>query len=211
MRGAQWHSPCQGFRPGIIPADAGSTLLGQRQGRRLQDHPRGCGEHCRPGSEAAGCAGSSPRMRGALQSMSFGYTSPRIIPADAGSTCNPRQECAAYTDHPRGCGEHRVPPGPDPGSRGSSPRMRGALYLQVRVLCACGIIPADAGSTRILRLVLTRLWDHPRGCGEHIPVKWGRRNFRGSSPRMRGAHIRSRSTPKGRRIIPADAGSTLCF
>ena len=30
-----------------------------------------------------------------------------------------------------------------------------------------GIIPADAGSTQRTLAAESRLWDHPRGCGEH--------------------------------------------
>ena len=45
MRGALGHeSDLQGSR-GIIPADAGSTLLVNLRQDEAQDHPRGCGEH----------------------------------------------------------------------------------------------------------------------------------------------------------------------
>ena len=50
---------------GIIPADAGSTVMLPSESYCNGDHPRGCGEH--PSSHHAQhfVAGSSPRMRGA--------------------------------------------------------------------------------------------------------------------------------------------------
>ena len=52
--------------PGIIPADAGSTLSLPDSQSLHWDHPRGCGEHrIRQWGDRPG-AGSSPRMRGAL-------------------------------------------------------------------------------------------------------------------------------------------------
>ena len=50
---------------------------------------------------------------------------------------------------------------------GSSPRMRGAHYLQVTLYDQPGIIPADAGSTSSDPHSRPTLEDHPRGCGEH--------------------------------------------
>ena len=71
------------------------------------------------------------------------------------------------------------------------------------------IIPADAGSTWAGTVVLTRQWDHPRGCGEHHGQLHGGGQRQGSSPRMRGARRRSRLARPAGGIIPADAGSTL--
>ena len=116
--------------------------------------------------------GSSPRMRGALHletSVSLRY---RIIPADAGSTlwvalAHPE----GGGDHPRGCGEHNLGWIRKAKLVGSSPRMRGALTENKRILEKYRIIPADAGSTRCYRYVLDTFADHPRGCGEHlIPI-----------------------------------------
>ena len=51
--------------------------------------------------------------------------------------------------------------------------------------------------------------DHPRGCGEHAWKRSGLTQKQGSSPRMRGALTEGRFLICERRIIPADAGSTL--
>ena len=114
--------------------------------------------------------------------------SPRIIPADAGSTISVFYSDETRKDHPRGCGEHAYPCHPGICLKGSSPRMRGALRPSMKMNCWGGIIPADAGSTS--------LW---RGTGPAIE---------GSSPRMRGAQAEGVKEHPNKRIIPADAGST---
>ena len=133
----------------------------------------------------------------------------RIIPADAGST-RLRQCClAAARDHPRGCGEHLLMGTSPQQPQGSSPRMRGARPAIPRCRRRARIIPADAGSTRPRMRANRTGRDHPRGCGEHYPSQCHEDSLSGSSPRMRGAlrHHGWRWTP--RRIIPADAGSTI--
>ena len=148
-------------------------------------------------------------MRGARRVVGKSDPLAGIIPADAGSTRLRLHAGHIHWDHPRGCGEHPVAldghmPGP-----GSSPRMRGAHPGQ-----PCGgqswrIIPADAGSTGDAPFVRRRREDHPRGCGEHAGIPWSTFFRRGSSPRMRGAHLADMCDLRVLRIIPADAGSTL--
>ena len=53
-----------------------------------------------------------------------------------------------------------------------------------------------------------KIWDHPRGCGEHPITESARRKNKGSSPRMRGARFKTKDAAEKSRIIPADAGST---
>ena len=114
-------------------------------------------------------------------------------------------------------------------SPGSSPHVRGALAFHGKRGDGDGIIPACAGSTKIVVWCFLRHWDHPRMCGEHhssisnwtcgrgiIPACAGSTNLRwitsfGSRdhPRMCGEHatiIGINYTRRG--IIPACAGST---
>ena len=147
-------------------------------------------------------------MRGALDRVLKQGMPIRIIPADAGSTTTFYSACGFSQDHPRGCGEHGVPCLTITCTRGSSPRMRGALVLVRLADASTRIIPADAGSTIGADTVRLTDGDHPRGCGEHIiwlvhtAIGWG------SSPRMRGAQAAARLVCRCQRIIPADAGST---
>ena len=112
------------------------------------------------------------------------------------------------SDHPRGCGEHLSRPFSVSRSRGSSPRMRGALVPLETVRNLVGIIPADAGSTITDRYLFSSIQDHPRGCGEHTIKAVYVMPVRGSSPRMRGAPEGVTQGQRRARIIPADAGST---
>ena len=86
--------------------------------------------------------------------------------------------------------------------------MRGAPDRINVGLLQIGIIPADAGSTDPKDVILTLNGDHPRGCGEHAKARQDYSPLKGSSPRMRGAHVRRRHKMGWPRIIPADAGST---
>ena len=128
-------------------------------------------------------------MRGAHLIDRRHHDQDRIIPADAGSTA--------------GSGWFRPP------QRGSSPRMRGALRIQMDFLPKTRIIPADAGSTPTPTRPSCRPWDHPRGCGEHDASSFILSGLAGSSPRMRGAPILGCDGLCLLRIIPADAGSTM--
>ena len=91
---------------------------------------------------------------------------------------------------------------------GSSPRMRGALPPLSRLHHVRGIIPADAGSTDVVRGEEPAGGDHPRECGEHCSAFALSIFESGSSPRMRGAPYSLLYVDQSRRIIPADAGST---
>ena len=88
--------------------------------------------------------------------------------------------------------------------------MRGAHSWEIDPGAYLRIIPADAGSTTDGPAGSTCPRDHPRGCGEHGLRFIADELDYGSSPRMRGAQ-ESPFNPVGRhRIIPADAGSTVC-
>ena len=71
-----------------------------------------------------------------------------------------------------------------------------------------GIIPAHAGSTRRIVSTSSRVWDHPRACGEHEINGRTMTAYEGSSPRMRGALKLLKRLGAGLGIIPAHAGST---
>ena len=94
---------------GIIPADAGNTWTRSAYSNPHGDHPRGCGEHLSLAVVVVACSGSSPRMRGTHFAVRSSGISIRIIPADAGNTRPRRPHTRTGPDHPRGCGEHRLP------------------------------------------------------------------------------------------------------
>ena len=208
MRGAPHLGADETIRPGIIPADAGSTWNRRRSRTLNQDHPRRCGEHTTPLISDPVAVGSSPQMRGAQPLLVLYALPARIIPADAGSTLFFIMSGYDSRDHPRRCGEHQERQQRWQFRRGSSPQMRGAPKFGIEGLNQTRIIPADAGSTNIRQLGDMGYRDHPRRCGEHCPVSPSAALFSGSSPQMRGAPSSSLliCLPPG--IIPADAGST---
>ena len=131
MRGALRGKEYMCVDPGIIPADAGSTVHVQFACAAKGDHPRGCGEHAITRSQKQMDMGSSPRMRGAQPLRRIPLTSVRIIPADAGSTNSHNHRSGTAEDHPRGCGEHIMYEMAKYAAQGSSPRMRGARHAYV--------------------------------------------------------------------------------
>ena len=114
-------------RAGLIPAGAGQTL---RVGTcRLTNgaHPRGCGaDACRIAC-ASFAPGSSPRVRGRRGRERGGEGHRGLIPAGAGQTPPTSARSPVKRAHPRGCGADREQAATIPGTRGSSPRVRGRL------------------------------------------------------------------------------------
>ena len=106
MRGALERIASMAAVRGIIPADAGSTVLAASCTRWTEDHPRGCGEHITRQYSTSPRLGSSPRMRGAHRTGAKTRITIGIIPADAGSTWLSDAAKSVGEDHPRGCGEH---------------------------------------------------------------------------------------------------------
>ena len=86
-------------------------------------------------------------MRGTLGPGRLHAGMARIIPADAGNTDSKFATLDQVKDHPRGCGEHTLPDLRLAALAGSSPRMRGTLYIAFHQNPIDRIIPADAGNT----------------------------------------------------------------
>ena len=163
--------------PGIIPAGAGLTLSSIAATDSTRDHPRGCGAHFSVGLPPAPQWGSSPRVRGSLPTPFFRSLQAGIIPAGAGLTRYGIGLCRRRRDHPRGCGAHALYGLPCLPLRGSSPRVRGSLYLRGWQDLRRGIIPAGAGLTDCQLSRASGLRDHPRGCGAHTKKSQQLRHF----------------------------------
>ena len=107
------------------------------------------------------------------------------------------------------CGEHWSQCRVCAPVEGSSPHVRGALVSSFIKTIQCGIIPACAGSTRLVLPLLRTFRDHPRMCGEHGGVNNYNNPTLGSSPHVRGAHAMTGEKTQVYGIIPACAGSTF--
>ena len=97
----------------------------------------------------------------------------------------------------------------DSAQKGSSPHTRGARIEDMKDITPSRIIPAYAGSTRIVGFGQIADGDHPRIRGEHYSVSRFVNAVMGSSPHTRGAPSNAQILNAVRGIIPAYAGSTI--
>ena len=111
------------------------------------DHPRACGANMIARRPVGVDIGSSPRVRGKPGGACACLALVRIIPARAGQTHAPYQDCRAHPDHPRACGANYVADTVMPSAIGSSPRVRGKRWREARAARPPRIIPARAGQT----------------------------------------------------------------
>ena len=130
-------------------------------------------------------------MRGTPVGSIYLSVNDGIIPAHAGNTSGHSTSAGRSGDHPRACGEHFFVSASRANAVGSSPRMRGTRWHNMRPMPQPGIIPAHAGNTIGSVGFPIVAWDHPRACGEHrnrVAMALARP---GSSPRMRGTRPHS--------------------
>ena len=113
----------------FIPACAGNTSSGSPKTSTQTVHPRVCGEHTAGPVTSYRRPGSSPRVRGTLPQVLFPATAGRFIPACAGNTWTSIRIIKNLSVHPRVCGEHRMKGRSIGEQAGSSPRVRGTLWM----------------------------------------------------------------------------------
>ena len=152
--------------------------------------------------------GSSPRVRGTRIDAARGEDEARFIPARAGNTGYRSQGGRMSRVHPRACGEHSGQRPSEPGTSGSSPRVRGTRGVGRSLAHQERFIPARAGNTspRSRRSSATAV--HPRACGEHGLNFPACLRHGGSSPRVRGTPVVGAGERDVYRFIPARAGNT---
>ena len=110
----------------------------------------------------------------------------RNIPAYAGKTQPSGRAHRSHQEHPRVCGENQLLFWPGAKAHGTSPRMRGKRPSKIFFRFRYRNIPAYAGKTGALRIVVKRWKEHPRVCGENNRLNTNAVNAPGTSPRMRG-------------------------
>ena len=109
-------------------------------------------------------------------------------------------------DHPRVCGENVSASPFTPVSKGSPPRVRGKHRPDVRRGEIDGITPACAGKTPRAASSPGPPWDHPRVCGENLPLHFTVSSKTGSPPRVRGKRRWKPAVPSARRDHPRVCG-----
>ena len=113
-----------------------------------------------------------------------------ITPAGAGKTTYSANYQCASKDHPRRCGENAASTAFMLAASGSPPQVRG-----------------KRSGTNIYSSVGS---DHPRRCGENHCSNRIDRQDNGSPQQVRGKPLISHLGKHAKRIIPADAGKTVC-
>ena len=114
----------------FIPARAGNRCAPFTGARSATVHPRACGEQASIACWNSGTFGSSPRVRGTAFPEEGLEPPPRFIPARAGNSSTRPSSETAPTVHPRACGEQTSEDGDTEIEFGSSPRVRGTVFLE---------------------------------------------------------------------------------
>ncbi len=197
-----------GLPPRFIPACAGNRLEQIRIHLHSPVHPRVCGEQggIRRGSFLI--SGSSPRVRGTVTRTLTRQICLRFIPACAG---NSPGFCVGHIQspvHPRVCGEQMRSSTWLVSVRGSSPRVRGTEWYGTTNDAVARFIPACAGNSFQMALVIIHLPVHPRVCGEQQRHPLIIVLALGSSPRVRGTAGNGLFHVRILRFIPACAGNS---
>ena len=150
--------------------------------------------------------GSPPRVRGKAQDDLLTLLQAGITPACAGKRCTHGQPNPAHEDHPRVCGEKVGISGRLIFALGSPPRVRGKVALTQRTFTWFRITPACAGKSLQAYSSSSSSRDHPRVCGEKLPLFFGCDGIIGSPPRVRGKVCFQPEIKGAIRITPACAG-----
>ena len=154
----------------FIPARAGNSEHEEIKDIVRAVHPRACGEQVRALTDYNPSNGSSPRVRGTVNSSVSERYRRRFIPARAGNSAAPASPSFLSTVHPRACGEQSRSTFSGKSPYGSSPRVRGTDTIPLISRSAHRFIPARAGNSDIGQEYLGRAAVHPRACGEQDVV-----------------------------------------
>ena len=172
----------------------------------MGDHPRMCGEKLYRGIRYPWSVGSPPHVRGKDSYHIRGMAADRITPACAGKSTQSLQRVLTGRDHPRMCGEKRLPSLHDFFHLGSPPQVRGKEEPSGGHPEWHRITPACAGKSLLGQLVSANSKDHPRMCGEKSQLLPAGISSLGSPPHVRGKEVVEQRSPKPHGITPACAG-----
>ena len=192
----------------FIPACAGNTCRGTASKCPWSVHPRLCGEHLGRVHQYRQKPGSSPPVRGTREIAEAVRLMDRFIPACAGNTIVVLGASVMGSVHPSLCGEHFGRAYLNDAAVGSSPPVRGTPRHTHNPTAIPRFIPACAGNTIPLVLVIICQPVHPRLCGEHPLATDPAQIAIGSSPPVRGTRRGALFQRLAVRFIPACAGNT---
>jgi len=192
----------------FIPARAGNRMTWLISLKGLPVHPRPCGEQGFKVSSAVINGGSSPPVRGTVDTAGGKHRFYRFIPARAGNRRIALIAIKPTTVHPRPCGEQCWVPGSQWPGCGSSPPVRGTDFFHCFWAFPTRFIPARAGNSAFRMQQHSAGAVHPRPCGEQPYSASPTSSHGGSSPPVRGTvgHVHVHGAVQ--RFIPARAGNS---
>ena len=167
-----------------------------------------CGGNTIEPSERSWLEGLSPLVRGKLVKLQKLKIFPGSIPACAGETRRDETSGSPSGVYPRLCGGNKRSVLAIVKRQGLSPLVRGKLLLENPGHSHWGSIPACAGETYPVILVLITYGVYPRLCGGNTPTNGCAAPAAGLSPLVRGKHNISGFDMGSRGSIPACAGET---
>ena len=148
--------------------------------------PRVCGEKLISSKHCLSISGSPPHVRGKDVVCDCAHVPAGITPACAGKSCGIIVYDNWVQDHPRMCGEKGFLATFSCKLLGSPPHVRGKGRFCFHQSMRNRITPACAGK-RCNRVCLCCCnQDHPRMCGEKIPLLHFQLAAVGSPPHVRG-------------------------
>ena len=109
------------------------------------------------------------------------------------------------------CGEKPKSTKLSPTGLGSPPRVRGKDAQHLKKLFKRGITPACAGKSCRIYSFISVSWDHPRVCGEKLPICGNCAAVKGSPPRVRGKVLNENEATSYPGITPACAGKSFAL
>ena len=199
---------CRVLCRGSSPLTRGKHRRAHRRSPSRLAHPRSRGEnsHRLGGDEYP--EGSSPLTRGKHVAGVGGRTGGRLIPAHAGKTAKEIAPPGSQPAHPRSRGENIRPDRWQRRRWGSSPLTRGKHAQELRRPSTPRLIPAHAGKTSPVSVMVALKSAHPRSRGENSASASAVECTIGSSPLTRGKLFDVAAQFLKRRLIPAHAGKT---
>ena len=153
--------------------------------------------------------GSPPHMRGKGQNQRGTGSGRGITPAYAGKSGRESGTRACCRDHPRVCGEKTISSCRIRRNSGSPPRVRGKVGDLGLYTLYYGITPARAGKSLSDLYRWGRRGDHPRVCGEKVPITCVPKYALGLPPHVRGKVAQSKLGVSIYGITPAYAGKRI--
>ena len=169
-----------------------------------------CGEKISAAIPLQWYEGSPPRVRGKVAVFEKLVAKIGITPACAGKRIPGQKMLVRRWDHPRVCGEKKVCGIWLKCDSGSPPRVRGKELFANVIVDVEGITPACAGKRRSLFSFVSADRDHPRVCGEKMPLYSVPGLYKGSPPRVRGKAVALSVSFPISGITPACAGKSRC-